>query len=67
MKGGGGAEVLFHSFLTLAVDGGDCPTSFPGRFNPGKEPSYRLNRKLRGPQSRSGRFGQQKSLAPKIG
>ena len=63
---GGGAEVLFHSFLTLAVDGGEWSTSLPGRFNPGQVPRYWLKRRLRGPQSRYGRFSQQKYFAPKI-
>jgi hypothetical protein len=51
---------------TLTVDGGEWSTSLHGRFNPGNEPRYRLNKRLSGPQSLSGRFGQQKSFVPKI-
>ena len=43
---------------TLTVDGGEWSTSLSGRFNPGSEPRYRLNRRMSGPQSRSGLFGQ---------
>ena len=43
------------------ADGGEWSTSRPGRFShPGKEPRYPLNRTLCRPQSRFGRFGEDK-------
>jgi len=44
------------------LDGGECITSRPGRFTPGKEPTYPFNIRLGGRQNRSGRFGEEKSL-----
>ena len=32
----GGEDVLFHSFLTSALDERQCLTSRPGRFKPRK-------------------------------
>jgi hypothetical protein len=52
----GGTEVQLHSFLTSALDGGEWSTSRSGRFTPGKETRYLLNRRLGGSQRRSGRF-----------
>jgi hypothetical protein len=50
-------ELLFHSFITSAVDGGEWLTSLFGRLTPGKEAMCPLNRRLGGPpQSPSGRF-----------
>jgi hypothetical protein len=43
--------VQLHSFLTLAVDGGERLTSRSNCFIPGKEPQYPLNMGLGGPQS----------------
>jgi hypothetical protein len=40
-----------HAFLTSALDGGEWAASRLGRC---EEPSYPLDRRLRGPQSRSG-------------
>ena len=37
-------------------------TSRPGRFTPGQKPRYPPNRKLGGPQGRSGRFKEEKNL-----
>jgi hypothetical protein len=42
---------------------GEWSISRPGRFTPGKEPLYPFNRRLRGPQSRSGSFWK-RFLAP---
>jgi hypothetical protein len=36
--------------------------SRPGRFIPGKEPSYLLNRRLSEPHNQSGRLGGEKNL-----
>jgi hypothetical protein len=52
----GGVEVKLHTFLTSALVEGEWSTSHPGRFTPRKEPSYPLNRRLNGPQRRSGWF-----------
>jgi hypothetical protein len=44
-----------YPFLTSALDGGEWSASRPGRaLPPGKEPRYPLDRRLGGPQSRSG-------------
>jgi hypothetical protein len=37
---------------------------FPAALLPGKEHRYQLKRRLHGPQSRSGRYGEKKNLAP---
>ena len=60
-------EVQLHSFLTLALDGGQWSTSWQGRLNPSKETRYLSNRSLCGPQHQSGRFGEQKNLFPLTG
>jgi hypothetical protein len=60
----GGVEVWLHSCLTLAVYGDEWWTSHPSCFNSKKESLYPLNRRLCGPQSQSGHFGEEKSLAP---
>jgi hypothetical protein len=60
-----GVEVLFHSFLTSAVDGGEWLTSRFGRLTTGKEAMCPLNRRLGGPpQSRSGGFWRKKFRTP---
>jgi hypothetical protein len=52
-------------FLTSALVAGECSASRPGRFTPGERtPRYPLDRRLGGPQSRSGRHGEVKILAP---
>jgi hypothetical protein len=55
-----GVEVQLHSFFTSALYGGEWLNSRPGRFNPGKEPRYPLNRRTGGPKSGSGRFQKKK-------
>jgi hypothetical protein len=58
-------DVQIHIFLTSALLGGEWSTSRPGRFTPrGKSPLYPLDRRLGGPHSRSGRFGEEKILDP---
>jgi hypothetical protein len=59
MEAYGGVHVVIHIFLTSALDGGEWSASLPGRFTPGKEPRYPLDRRLGGPQSRSGRRGEE--------
>ena len=39
-KASGTVEVLLHSFLASALDGGNRLNSRPGRFNPGNEHRY---------------------------
>jgi hypothetical protein len=47
-----------YSFLTSTLDGGEWSASRPGRALPrGKDPRYPLDRRLGGPQSRSGHRG----------
>jgi hypothetical protein len=57
-----GSRVQLHSVLTLALDGGEWLTSCPGCFTPRMEPQYPPNTTLGGPQSRSGRFGEEENL-----
>jgi hypothetical protein len=51
-------ELQIHSFLSSTLDRVELSASRPGRFYPqGKSPWYPLDRRLCGPQSRSGRCG----------
>jgi hypothetical protein len=50
---GGERRHSSYSFSTSALDGGEWSASRPW----GKDPQYPLDRKLGGPQSRSGRRG----------
>jgi hypothetical protein len=60
-----GSGCIDPLFLTSALVGGEWSTSRPGRFTPrGKSPRYPLDRRLGGPQSRSGRSGEEKILSP---
>jgi len=57
---GGG---ILHSFITLALDV-ECSIS-PWPLHPHeKNLQYPLNKRLGGPQSQSGYFGEKKSLLP---
>jgi hypothetical protein len=58
MKVHGETEVQFHSFLTLALDGGEWSTSRHGQLKPATERRYPLNNRLDGIQSPSGCFGE---------
>jgi hypothetical protein len=60
-----GNEGIAPSLLTSAVDGGEWSASRPGCFTP-KEIAlrYLLYRRLGGPQSRSGRYGEDKNIVP---
>lgn len=54
-----------HPFITSAQDGCEWMTSpRPGRFVPRNDTPYPLNKKLGGPQRRSGRFGGEKNSFP---
>jgi hypothetical protein len=56
-----------HSLIS-ALDGGEWSASRPGRFTPqGKSLSYPFDRRLGGPQSRSGRGGEEKNSQPPPG
>jgi hypothetical protein len=59
-----GAELWLHSFLTSAPDGGEWLTPSPGLFTSRKKRRCSLNRRVAGPQNRSGRFGQIKIFCP---
>jgi hypothetical protein len=55
------------SFLTSAPDSGKLAASRPCRFISGKETRYPLNRRLGGPQGRSGWFRKDVNLSPLSG
>jgi hypothetical protein len=54
-----------HS-LTSALDGGEWSASHPGHFTP-KGPWYPLDRRLSGPQNRSGHSGEEINSQPPPG
>jgi hypothetical protein len=65
MKTYEGVNVWIHIFSTSALVGGEWSAPHPGPFSPrGKSPWYQLDRRLGGPQNRSGRRGKKKNLAP---
>jgi hypothetical protein len=55
MKGYGGVDVEIHIFLISALAVGEWSASRPADLPQGKRPLYPLDRRLGGPQSRSGR------------
>jgi hypothetical protein len=57
-------DVYIHIFITSPPVEGEWLASRTGRFTPGKEPRYPLDRKLGGSQSRHGRYGEVKILNP---
>jgi hypothetical protein len=55
-------------FSTSTVDEGDWSASRFGRFTPQeKSPRYPLDRRLGGPRSRTGSYGEEKNLLPLLG
>jgi len=54
-------EAQFHSFRNSPLDG-EWWASQTGRFSPGKERPYPLNRRIGEPQRRPGRFAEEKNL-----
>lgn len=59
----GGEEEELHSFLTSTLYGSDWSTSGTKQFIPKKkEHHYQLNRRMDGPQSRSGSFREEKNF-----
>jgi hypothetical protein len=51
-------------FFTSALVGGESSASLPCHVTPGKELRYPFYRRLGGPQSRSGRYGEVKIFYP---
>ena len=63
MKVYGGEDVWIHMFWTSELVGGEWSASHPSRFIAGEIASrYPLAKKLGGPQSQSGRLGEEKIL-----
>jgi hypothetical protein len=60
MKAYGGVDIWIYIFLTSALAGDEWSASRPGRFNP----PYPLDKRLGGPQSRSGKREEEKILDP---
>ena len=56
-------EKQLHSLLTPALYEGEWLASHAGRFTFGKELRYQNDRRFNGPQSQSGRFGEQISCS----
>jgi hypothetical protein len=54
-------SVYLHAFLTLALGGGEWSASRPGRFTSGERAPDTHWRRLDGPQSLSGRSGEEKN------
>jgi hypothetical protein len=61
MNAYGGVNVYIHIFLTSALAGGEWSASRPGRFTSGDRI---LDRRLGGPQSQSGRLGEENIIEP---
>jgi hypothetical protein len=54
--------VELDSFLTSALEGGECSAPCCGCCTPRNEPLYPLNRRVGGPLSQSQCFGEEKDL-----
>jgi len=54
------AEAKLHAFLTSALEGDELSASRPCRFTYRVRAPVPIDRRLGGPQSRSGRSGEQK-------
>jgi hypothetical protein len=62
-----GSGGIAPPFLTSTLDGGEWSASRPGSFiRREKAARYPLDRRLGGPQSRSGRRGEEKSFDPTV-
>jgi hypothetical protein len=65
MKAYCGSGGIAPRIFTSALVGGELSASRPGRFSPQrKSPWYPSDRRLSGPQSRSGRDGEEKNSQP---
>jgi hypothetical protein len=65
MKAYEGVDVYIHIFLTSALALGEWSASRPGRFTPGERAlGTQWIRRVGGPQSLSGRRGEEKILDP---
>ena len=62
-----GVEVCLLSFLTYGLPEVSGQPYSPAAFPPGKNLQCPLNRRLGGPQSLPGRFGDQKNLLSLLG
>jgi hypothetical protein len=63
-----GVEVLLHSCVTLALDGGQQSASHPWLlYTEGKNPQYQMYRRMVEPQNQSGLFGDEKNIPPMPG
>jgi hypothetical protein len=58
-----GSGGIAPPFLASALDGDECSASLPAALLPRKLPRYALDRRLDGPQSRSGRCEEKIILA----
>jgi hypothetical protein len=56
-----GVDVYIHVFLTSALSGGEWSASRVICFTPGKQPQYAMDRRMEGPQNRSGLQGEEKN------
>jgi hypothetical protein len=60
-----GVKAWLNSFLTPTLDGGKWSASRPGHFTPVESaPPIPFNRRLGGPQKRSGRYGEENNPLP---
>jgi len=64
MKTYGRVKVWLHALLTSALDGGEWSAHPPAALPPGKIPQHPMARRQGGPESRSGRDGEEKKSLP---
>jgi hypothetical protein len=62
----GGVDVYIYVFLTSALAGGEWSASRLAAVPPRKESPYPLDRRLYGPQHRSGRRGEDSNSDPSV-
>jgi hypothetical protein len=63
MNAYGGVDVQIHIFLTSVLAGSERSAPHTDQFTPGgKSPRYPLDRRMVGPQIRSGQSGEEKFL-----
>jgi hypothetical protein len=59
----GRERLKLYSVFTSSADRGERSSSCPSRLTPGKQSQYPLNRRLGGPQTLSGLWRREKSIA----